>query len=111
MRVMALIFTVIGVTIIVLAYSGLIYKEMQAELVPLTPSWDFWINLSFGFVIALALLMMPVGLLGVLSEYYDDNKRALLFAKLADWLVLPTAIFAAVACACGFGDPGSFACA
>ena len=108
MRAMAALFTIIAVTTIIICYSGLVYKTMQSSLVPLTAASDFWISLSAGAMIALAMAMIPVGLLGVLAEYFNDQERTRLYAKLAYYLAYPVGLFATVAFACGFGAADGF---
>lgn len=108
MRAMAALFTLIAVTTMIICYSGLVYKTMQSSLVPLTPAADFWVTLSAGAMIALALVMMPVGLLGVLAEYFNDQQRTRLYAKLAYYLTFPVGLFATIAFAVGFGGAAGF---
>ena len=94
---MAAMYTLIGTALVLVALLGFSFKGAQGELVDLRPFWDVFVSLSLVGLMGLGLLIMPLGVLGMLAELYDDSQRIDLFARLATGFIPPFVILAMVA--------------
>ena len=105
MRNMAVAYTLLGGALMTIGAMGLVFNKAQGHLVPLSSGWELFVTLALVMILALGVLIIPLGVLGLLAEYYDDPKRSALFSRIARTFVLPVLLLASVTMA---GASGSF---